>query len=166
MCGPLRPIEDDAEPGEVESGKCRIPPGSPPVAGGEGGEGRGFSYLLGSHMTNLAGSHNLRSWPGIRLLPNPFKFACALMNVDSKGPNLTFLICRLGKALVFSSWRCLVLGKGSTWCELLAANSSTGEWTCIVNWLHDMGWLWDFDGFTAVHIHNWSVICPPHHECT
>jgi hypothetical protein len=32
-----------------------------------GGEGRGFSYLLESHMTYLAGSHVLRSWPGIRL---------------------------------------------------------------------------------------------------
>jgi hypothetical protein len=35
--------------------------------GGGGGEGQGFSYLLGSHMTYLAGSHILRSWPGIRL---------------------------------------------------------------------------------------------------
>ncbi len=35
--------------------------------GGGGGEGRGFSYLLESHMTYLAGSHVLRSWPGIRL---------------------------------------------------------------------------------------------------
>jgi hypothetical protein len=34
--------------------------------GGEG-EGRGFSYLLESHMTYLAGSHVLKSWPGIRL---------------------------------------------------------------------------------------------------
>jgi hypothetical protein len=36
------------------------------VAGG-GGEGRGFSYLLESHMTYLASSHVPRSWPGIRL---------------------------------------------------------------------------------------------------
>jgi hypothetical protein len=36
------------------------------VAGG-GGEGCGFSYLLELHMTYLAGSHVLRSWPGIRL---------------------------------------------------------------------------------------------------
>ncbi len=35
--------------------------------GGGGGEGRGFSYLLESHMTFLAGSHILRSWPGIWL---------------------------------------------------------------------------------------------------
>ncbi len=34
---------------------------------GGGGEGRGFSYLLVSHMTYLAGSHVLRSWPEIRL---------------------------------------------------------------------------------------------------
>jgi hypothetical protein len=34
---------------------------------GGGGEGRGFSFLLESHMTYLAGSHILRSWPGIRL---------------------------------------------------------------------------------------------------
>ncbi len=34
---------------------------------GGGGEGRGFSYLLESHMTYLAGSHVHRSWPGIRL---------------------------------------------------------------------------------------------------
>jgi hypothetical protein len=31
------------------------------------GEGCGFSYLLESHMTYLAGSHVLRSWPGIQL---------------------------------------------------------------------------------------------------
>jgi hypothetical protein len=34
---------------------------------GGGEEGRGFSYLLESHMTYLAGSHILRSWPGIWL---------------------------------------------------------------------------------------------------
>ncbi len=34
---------------------------------GGGGEGRRFSYLLESHMTYLAGSHILRSWPVIRL---------------------------------------------------------------------------------------------------
>jgi hypothetical protein len=35
----------------------------------QGGEGevRRFSYLLESHMTYLASSHILRSWPGIRL---------------------------------------------------------------------------------------------------
>jgi hypothetical protein len=37
------------------------------AAGGRGGEGHGFSDLLESHMTYLAGSHVLRSWPGIRL---------------------------------------------------------------------------------------------------
>ncbi len=74
VCGPLRPIGADAGPGEVESGKPRNPLGSPltTVAGGRGGamgEGRGLSYLLESHMTYLAGSHVLRSWPGIRLRP-------------------------------------------------------------------------------------------------
>jgi hypothetical protein len=34
---------------------------------GGGGEGHGFSYLLESHMTYLAGSHILRSWLGIWL---------------------------------------------------------------------------------------------------
>jgi hypothetical protein len=34
------------------------------VAGGRG-EGCGFSYLLKSHLTYLAGSHVVRSWPGI-----------------------------------------------------------------------------------------------------
>ncbi len=71
MCGPLRPIGDDASPGEVESRK----PGDllgPPLhycgrGEGWGGEGQGFSYLLESHMTYLAGSHIHRSWPGIRL---------------------------------------------------------------------------------------------------
>ncbi len=74
MCGPLRPIGADAGPGEVESGKPGNPPGSPLDYSGRGGgvggegEGRGFSYLLESHMTYLAGSHVLRSWPGIRLI--------------------------------------------------------------------------------------------------
>jgi hypothetical protein len=36
------------------------------------GEGHGFSYLLESHMTYLAGSHVLRSWPGIRLNRQPW----------------------------------------------------------------------------------------------
>jgi hypothetical protein len=36
-----------------------------------GGEGRKFSYLLESHMTYLAGSHVLRSWPGIWLIYSP-----------------------------------------------------------------------------------------------
>jgi hypothetical protein len=65
---------DDAGLGEVESGKPGDPPGSPLYycgrgggGVGEGGEGQGFSYLLESHMTYLAGSHILRSWPGIRL---------------------------------------------------------------------------------------------------
>jgi hypothetical protein len=40
---------------------------------GEGGEDHGFSYLLESHMTYLAGSHVLRSWPGIRL---KWKLSC------------------------------------------------------------------------------------------
>jgi hypothetical protein len=72
VCGPLWPIGDDASPGEVESGKCGIPPGSllHYSGGGRGrGEGHGFSYLLESHMTYLAGSHILRSWLGIRLTP-------------------------------------------------------------------------------------------------
>jgi hypothetical protein len=34
---------------------------------GGGGEGCRFSYLLESHMTYLAGSHVLSSWPGIQL---------------------------------------------------------------------------------------------------
>ncbi len=72
MCGPLRPIGDDASPEEVELGKPGDPPGSPLDYCGRGegwgrGEGHGFSYLLESHMTYLAGSHILRSWPGIRL---------------------------------------------------------------------------------------------------
>ncbi len=76
MCGPLWPIGADAGLGEVESGKPGIPLGSPltTVAGGRGGvggEGHGFSYLLESHKTYLAGSHVLRSKPGIRL--NNFK---------------------------------------------------------------------------------------------
>ncbi len=59
--------------GKVESGKPGILPGSPLHYTGRGeglgggGEGPGFSYLLESHMTYLAGSHVLRSWPGIRL---------------------------------------------------------------------------------------------------
>ncbi len=62
------PIGDDAGPGDVEQGKRRIPPGSLlHYSGGGRGEGRGFSYLHKSHMTYLAGSHVLRSWPGIRL---------------------------------------------------------------------------------------------------
>jgi hypothetical protein len=40
------------------------------VAGG--GEGRGFSYLLESHMTYLDDSHVLRSWPGIWLRELPY----------------------------------------------------------------------------------------------
>jgi hypothetical protein len=69
VCGPLQPIGDDAGPGEVELGKPWNLPGlrCTAVAGGGGGEGHRFSYLLGSHMTYLAGSHILRSWPGIRL---------------------------------------------------------------------------------------------------
>jgi hypothetical protein len=69
VCGPLWPIGDNAGPGEVESGKPRNPPGSPLHYCGEGveGEGHGFSYLLETHMTYLAGSHVLRSWPGIWL---------------------------------------------------------------------------------------------------
>ncbi len=70
MCGPLQPIGDDAGSGEVESGKPGDPPGSPLDycgMGGGGGEGQGFSYLFESHMTYLAGSHILRSWPGIWL---------------------------------------------------------------------------------------------------
>ncbi len=53
----LRPIEDDAGPGEVKSWNCEIPPGSPLHYSGRGGGGRGFSYLLESHMTYLAGTH-------------------------------------------------------------------------------------------------------------
>jgi hypothetical protein len=66
VCGPLWPIGDDAGLGEVESGKPGDPPGSPLHYCGRG-EGHGFSYLLESHMTYLAGSHIFRSWPGIRL---------------------------------------------------------------------------------------------------
>ncbi len=61
----------DAGPGDVESEKR-----DPAVVStalqwqgggvGGGGEGPGFSYLLELHMTYLAGSHVLRSWPGIR----------------------------------------------------------------------------------------------------
>ncbi len=69
MCSLLRPIGDDAGPGQVESGKCRILPGSPLHFSGRGGEGEGhgFSYLPESDMTYLAGSHILRSWPVIQL---------------------------------------------------------------------------------------------------
>jgi hypothetical protein len=67
VCGLLWPVGDDAGPGEVDSEKCRSCQGlrCTTVAGGE--EGRGFSYHLESPMTYLAGSHILRSWPGIRL---------------------------------------------------------------------------------------------------
>jgi hypothetical protein len=45
--------------------------------GGVGGEGEvhGFSYLPELHMTYLAGSRILRSWPGIRLIVL-FKYMC------------------------------------------------------------------------------------------
>jgi hypothetical protein len=60
VCGPPHPIGGDAGPGEVESGQCGIPPGSPlHYSGGGRGEGRRFSYLLESHI--------LRSWPVVRL---------------------------------------------------------------------------------------------------
>ncbi len=61
---------DDACPGEVESGQPGNPPGSPLYycGRGGGGEGRGFSYLLESRKTYLAGSHVLRSWPEIGFL--------------------------------------------------------------------------------------------------
>jgi hypothetical protein len=36
-------------------------------SGWESGEGHGFSHLFESHLTYLAGSHILMSWPGIQL---------------------------------------------------------------------------------------------------
>jgi hypothetical protein len=51
--------------------------------GGGGGEGQGFSYLLESHMTYLAGSHILRSWPGIRLRH------CGAIPVQSFGSHIS-----------------------------------------------------------------------------
>ncbi len=49
--------------------------------GGEG-EGRRFSYLLESHMTYLAGSHILRSWPGIQLIQSMYVhiYPCHVQN--------------------------------------------------------------------------------------
>jgi hypothetical protein len=55
---------DAVGPGEVESGKTGETTVIPLHYSG-GGEGRGFSYLLESHMTYLAGLLILRSWPGI-----------------------------------------------------------------------------------------------------
>ncbi len=56
-------------PGRGGVGKIQGPTGVSAVLEwqGGGGKGRGFSYLPELHMTYLAGSHVLRSWPGIRL---------------------------------------------------------------------------------------------------
>ncbi len=62
-------------PGRGGVGKIQGPAGvSTGLSGrrggfGGGGEGHGFSYLPELHMTYLAGSRILRSWPGIRLKP-------------------------------------------------------------------------------------------------
>ncbi len=45
MCGPFRPIGDDAGSGEVESGKHGDPPGSPLHYCGEGEGGRSWIFL-------------------------------------------------------------------------------------------------------------------------
>jgi hypothetical protein len=72
--------------------------------GGGGGEGRGFSYLLESRMTYLAGSHVLRSWPGIRLIKNFFCYLrhCGVISVQTFGspmhpqpPGLGLLVQKL-----------------------------------------------------------------------
>ncbi len=58
MYGPLRPIGDDAGPGESqENAGSHWGLLSTTLAGGRGEGGRGFSDLLEPHMTYLAGSH-------------------------------------------------------------------------------------------------------------
>jgi hypothetical protein len=49
------------------------------VAGGRGGEGSGFSYLLELHMTYLARSHIPRSWPVIQLSLSQIAIATAVV---------------------------------------------------------------------------------------
>ncbi len=55
---------------------------------GGGGEGHGFSYLPELHMTYLAGSHILRSWPGIRLyiFCSSWQAGCPLLPLSVTSP--------------------------------------------------------------------------------
>jgi hypothetical protein len=75
LIGCVRPAPADrrrCRPGRGGVGKiqgpARVSTGlSGRGSGGGRGEGHGFSYLPELHMTYLAGSRILRSWPGIRL---------------------------------------------------------------------------------------------------
>jgi hypothetical protein len=72
LIGCVRPAPANrrrCRPGRGGVGKIQGPAGvSTGLSGrGVGGEGHGFSYLPELHMTYLAGSRILRSWPGIRL---------------------------------------------------------------------------------------------------
>jgi hypothetical protein len=73
LIGCVRPAPANSRqcrPGRGGVGKIQGPTGVYAVLEwqGGGGEGHGFSYLLELHMTYLAGSHILRSWPGIRVI--------------------------------------------------------------------------------------------------
>jgi hypothetical protein len=73
LIGCVRPAPANrrqCRPGRGGVGKIQGPAGASAVLewqGGGGGEDRGFSYLPELHMTYLASSHVLRSWPGIQL---------------------------------------------------------------------------------------------------
>jgi hypothetical protein len=77
LIGCVRPAPANrrrCRPGRGGVGKIQGPAGVSTVLSGRGrgvgggGEGHGFSYLPELHMTYLAGSRILRSWPGIRLI--------------------------------------------------------------------------------------------------
>jgi hypothetical protein len=111
LIGCVRPapaIRRRCQPGKGGVGKLRGPAGVSAVLEwqGGGGEGHGFSYLLELHMTYLAGSHVLRSWPGIRLKALSYELRCKLqatsyelgaMNFEKQvtSYNIRSVICKI-----------------------------------------------------------------------